>query len=106
MEENTKGFSTLVMIVIIAILGIIAYGVFKKTTLAPEETPEIELVEETKEVTTRKVETYKSPETKETVTTTETNITITEEDFATLESETSLLQTEFDDLMFEDLGFE
>ena len=93
------------MIVIIAILGIIAYGVFKKTTLAPEEIPEIESIEETKEVT-RKVETYKSPETKETITITETNITITEEDFATLESETSLLQTEFDDLMFEDLGFE
>lgn len=106
MKYNTRGFSSIIILIIVVVLGIIAYSIFKKTTLAP--TQESLPTETTGVESQQTISQTKSSQTK-TQTTTITNstgATITEDDLASLESETVLMESEMNDLMFEDLGFE
>ncbi len=103
MHNTHRGFSSLIVIVLVVILGIIAYSVFKKTSHAPTETPVLETTDTTQEQT---VEYKKVPTTTQTSGEEQDIQTLSNQDLQDLESETELLQADIDDLMFEDLGIE
>lgn len=106
MKYNTRGFSSILILVIVVVLGIIAYSIFKKTTLAPtQESLQEETVENSSEQTTTR-NTNSQTKNQTTTITNSTTATVTEDDLASLESEAELMESEMDDLMFEDLGFE
>lgn len=104
MKYNNRGFSSILILVIVVVLGIIAYSIFKKTSLAPgeesipENIPEISSEQATPQ--------YKTTQTKTQTITNSSTATITQEDLENLESEAGSMESEIEDLQFEDLGFE
>lgn len=104
MKYNNRGFSSVLILVIVVILGIIAYSIFKKTSLAPgEDSIPQETIETSSEQTTTQ---YRTTQTKKEVITNSSTVTITQEDLENLESEAGSMESEIEDLKFEDLGFE
>lgn len=109
MKFDRKGSGSLVLVFVIIILGFIAYGIFKNRTLAPTEDMMVPTSEDEGQGNTSstpsqgtRTNTYQN-----TSTTTTTSQTTTEtESLTEIEMEAESLETEMNDLMFDDLGFE
>lgn len=102
-QTYTRGASSLLIIFIVVILGVIAYSIFKninQQNLSPVEQPVIS------QENTPTERSYPKQETTIFEINQKTTTELSSQDISAMEQETAEIDTEIQDLMFEDLAVE